>query len=612
MMNGTYDEYHHSICDGMIFEAEKCCYSLYFFGSILENEVSPSNIGELKIFQLPNLEQFDGVIIAPNTMPSFKMIDYFKDILPLDKGIPIVSMGLKMDGAYNIDIRDNGCMEAIVRHFVQDHGYSVINYISGPLENNDSIERMNAYKKVLEEHGIPIDEKRIFYGNFNRELGRQAVIQFLNSDIPFPQAIICANDSMALGAYAELIRHGLRVPEDVALSGYDFIREAEYSSPQFTSVISPLYDMGKKAVQIISNVVSGKEQAHFYLFDAKTVLSRSCGCSGLSSVDIRTVNNELVKRFDELRIYSLISSSMMRLLSGDYSMADISKKLTELIQILGFRQLYFCIDNNSMSMDMAQSGGYPEQMELFLGYVDGRYIHNTTFRTEDILPHLDNNDRSDIVFAPLFHNEHTFGYLALDYQHAEIFMSNILLQNIRLALENLRIQNVLKEYAITLEELSLRDPLTGVYNRRGLENQSKLLIGEANADKKLLSVVFVDLDGLKKINDNFGHAAGDDAIQIIARVLQQCAHSTDIVARIGGDEFVNIGFVNNEESLRSHVFSLESRLKLFNEHSQKPYPVNASFGWCLKQPEDDLDLMEMIKLADARLYEAKYARSHCV
>lgn len=602
-LNGISHYYQHTICEGIVKQAEELGFCVLFFASDVRSIVNENNEGELKLFTLPDMHDFDGIIVATNTISSAQAVEYISKALPA--GIPVVSIGPSIGGSFSVDSVDNGCMETLMRHLITEHGFSRINFISGPAGNPDAEFRLSIYKKVLAEYGIDYDDKRVFGGDFTRECAREAVIHFLQDSGCLPQAIVCANDNMALGAYAELVRHGLSVPEDIALSGYDCIREAETHVPRITTVKQPLFEMGSRAVLIINDVIAGSNTQKEYRYDSQTVIAGSCGCEDAAPMDERQFVKELVLKTDELRIYDNISSSMMELLTGAYTMQDIVNQLAYLARVLAFGHFYLCINEDSLVNHAQISSGYPGEMTLMLGIAGGTVRTGLRFKTKDVLPEPDSNTTA-LVFAPLYYKKNTFGYIAFDFSHSSSFMQRFWVKNVRLALENLRTQDELKQYSLALEEISLHDPLTGVLNRRGLQKRSKSFMGAD--DKGMLFVIFVDLDGLKHINDTYGHAAGDEAIQVIADILRNCSRPGDIIARMGGDEFVLVGVVPSEEALRSMLFSMQSYGMLYNEHSGKPYTVNASYGWYL-QKNDKLSLMQMIDKADSHLYEQKRLRS---
>lgn len=603
-LNGLSDYYQHTICEGIARQAEELDFSVLFFASRVRYNVNENNEGELKLFTLPDMRSFNGIIVATNTITSEETVEYLKKTLPAS-GIPVVNIGPSINGSFSVDSVDNGCMETLIRHFITEHNFNRINYISGPPSNPDAKFRLDKYKKMLAEYGIEYDDNRIFIGDFSRECAREAITRFLQSSSELPQAIVCANDNIALGAYAELTRRGLRVPEDIALSGYDCVYDAEHHLPRITTARQPLMEMGRRAVHIINDVISGKPVEKDYIYDSQVVIAGSCGCIDPSPMDERQLVEEFVLNNDELGKYDNISTSMMELLTGTYTIQDVVNQLIHLARALDFRHLYFCVNENSLINHSQISNSYPKEMTLMLGIVNETVHTGLKFKTKYILPALD-KDSTALVFAPLYYKNNTFGYIAFDFNHSSNIMHRIWVKNVRLALENLRTQDALKQYAVALEEISLHDPLTGVLNRRGLEKRSKSLM---SADAQgMLFVIFVDLDGLKRINDVYGHAAGDEAIQVIAAILRHCSRPNDIIARMGGDEFVCVGIVPDEDTLRSMLFSMQSYGTLHNEHFAKPYTVNASYGWCLQQWEEKLSLMQMIDKADSHLYEQKRLR----
>lgn len=604
-LNGISDYYQHTLCEGIAKRAEELGFSVLFFASRLNNAVNENNKGELKLFTLPDMRGFDGIIVATNTINSIETVEYLKKSLPLDS-IPVVNIGAPINGSFSVDSIDNGCMATVIRHFIVQHRFTRINFISGPTSNPDVQHRLDIYKKVLSEYGIEYDESRVFIGDFSRECARDAITRFLSDQGDLPQAIVCVNDNLALGAYAELTRRGLRVPEDIALSGYDCVHDAEYHLPRITTVKQPLREMGRRAVQIINDINSGEHVQREYMYDSEVVIAGSCGCTDAAPIEERQLVEDLALNLDDLRFYNETSASMMELLTGTYTMQDVVNQLTNLSRSLAFKHLYFCVDEGSLVNQTGNSAAYPDEMTLMLGIVNDTVYTDLRFKTKDILPPLD-QDMIALVFAPLYYKNTTFGYIAFDFNHSSSFMHRIWVKNVRLALENLRTQHALKQYAVALEEISLHDPLTGVLNRRGLEKHAQSLT--RTNSKSMLFAIFVDLDGLKRINDAYGHAAGDEAIQVIAEILRHCSRPGDIIARMGGDEFVCIGLVPDEETLRAMLFSMQSYGKLYNDRSVKPYAVNASYGWCLQPLDENLSIMQMIDKADSDLYEQKRMRS---
>jgi diguanylate cyclase (GGDEF)-like protein len=219
-----------------------------------------------------------------------------------------------------------------------------------------------------------------------------------------------------------------------------------------------------------------------------------------------------------------------------------------------------------------------------------------------------------IMFAPLHYQEKAIGYLAITYDHEfenALFRYNTLLTNISILLENSRIQNQLKNTVQKLENMYIRDHMTNVYNRRGFYQQVPELLRSCISDKRFIMVISVDLDGLKPINDLYGHKEGDNAITTIAKTLSSVAVSGEIVARFGGDEFVVAGICDDEQYAKSYVDHLNECLKYYNENSGKPYKVQASCGiHCTKVEDHNVTIDDLIKVADEYMYIQKQSKKY--
>jgi diguanylate cyclase (GGDEF)-like protein/PAS domain S-box-containing protein len=166
----------------------------------------------------------------------------------------------------------------------------------------------------------------------------------------------------------------------------------------------------------------------------------------------------------------------------------------------------------------------------------------------------------------------------------------------------------LAEQAEELRHLSLRDGLTGLYNRRGLLELSQQVVRVAEREQHQLAVVFVDLDGLKAINDGLGHEHGDRAISEAGELLRSTCRATDLVARLGGDEFVVLASNVDEKSISALKDRLNLALAARNARPEREYELAFSLGFALYDPRAPLPLEQLISEADARMYEAKQAR----
>lgn len=156
-----------------------------------------------------------------------------------------------------------------------------------------------------------------------------------------------------------------------------------------------------------------------------------------------------------------------------------------------------------------------------------------------------------------------------------------------------------------LKRQSLTDDLTDLYNRRGFLSVSSHHIDSARRQGRKLLVIFADLDGLKKINDSLGHSAGDQAIKDVAETLKASLRTSDVTARVGGDEFVVLTTVAHGEEAEAVVARLKANIDAFNQNNPRPYKLSVSFGTAELDPDGDIDLIELLNRADCRMYEHK-------
>ena len=176
-----------------------------------------------------------------------------------------------------------------------------------------------------------------------------------------------------------------------------------------------------------------------------------------------------------------------------------------------------------------------------------------------------------------------------------------LMKTMHFAIERNQIQQELKSQAV-------KDELTQVYNRRGLLTLSDQLWGLALRKQMGISLLMCDLDGMKHINDTHGHNAGDSALRDTSSILKECFRSSDIVARIGGDEFAVLAIASEKNSSDLLIQRLQEKIKIHNKKSVQPYELSISMGLAYTDPKMTFSINTMMIMADEELYTHKRAR----
>jgi LacI family transcriptional regulator len=173
---------------------------------------------------------------------------------------------------------DNHCgVAALMAHLVEAHHYRRIAHLRGEAGHEDSIQRELGYRRALESFSIPYDPALVETGAFNAEQARLAVRRLLSRGARF-QAIFAADDESASGAMMELREAGLRVPEDIAVVGFDDLSLAEHLSPTLTTVHSPIEEAAYTAARLLLAAIAGRSQPQPPLLPTSLVIRHSCGC----------------------------------------------------------------------------------------------------------------------------------------------------------------------------------------------------------------------------------------------------------------------------------------------------------------------------------------------
>ena len=252
-------EYQQDFASGLSSAGSKLGIDICIFNSQghMNVAISTSEVGESMIYDLPDLNEFDGIISMPATMGSDIALKKVYEVLAPYKGKPHVSIDVPQEGAVTIMFNDRISVEEMTEHLISEHGARKIAFVSGPLNSNVATERIDACRNVMKRHGLSLDQGMIFDGQWTRIGGRIAAEKILDIGGELPDAIMCGNDDMALSVIECLNDHGIRVPTDIAVTGFDALREAIMRG--LTTICRPIDRSARKAIEILNKWIDGEE-----------------------------------------------------------------------------------------------------------------------------------------------------------------------------------------------------------------------------------------------------------------------------------------------------------------------------------------------------------------
>ena len=283
ILNDVLGTYQSVLWSGVTNAAAKLDVDLICFlgGSLGPVPDSEYVYQQNTLYDLVNDANVDGLIIS-TTLGSFIEQEEFEAFCKSYQPLPIVTAGFAFEGLPAVMVENKEGLHELVEHLIEKHGYRRIAFIQGPRGSEEADLRYEAYAEALKEHGLAIDPDLIAPGDYLPATGREAVALFvdqrgLEPGVDF-EAVVAANDSMALAALEELQDRGVRVPEDVAVVGFDDDVEARSAVPALTTVRQPIQEIGAGAVEFLLSLIEGDEVPEQVVYPTQTVIRQSCGC----------------------------------------------------------------------------------------------------------------------------------------------------------------------------------------------------------------------------------------------------------------------------------------------------------------------------------------------
>ena len=591
--------------------------------------------------ELLKAEDIDLIMIVSSAYQTYISPDDLKKYLEPFTNKPIVSIAvdLPFDNVHYTVCNCEKAYDEVVDHLVNVHGCKNIGFVSALKTNSKEASlRFEAYKKSLENHHLKFNSKNVIEGYFIREAAYNVTLDQFKSknDVEF-DALISSNDLMAEGCMKALQELGFKIPKDIKVIGFDDTVRASFTAPSLSTIDQNIAGQGHAAAEIAHRILNGEDVPRETKIFAEPIYRQSCGCIKATStsflnkdqngkiIDNRHINSYTIEEYTEtskdiISIYTLIDT-----FHTNHTLKELFSSLSEISSQMRFSSMAVALYEEPISFKKNEDIIIPDKAYLKVFIEGSKQIIPYDEKGIEVNPHKNlipqtyaSHMSGAYIVHPIFAGEKQYGYLVVHPINLKFHMHHVYLKLIINAIASAYdfTQAITKNEVLTSrnekllknnQELNFQnsiDELTQLLNRRGFMDRAEKALKKAAKEGSSGMVFFADMDGLKKINDNYGHKVGDLAIQTEARVLEEAFRDSDIVGRLSGDEFavVSTGLTDGYVSaIRTRINQLN---RLYSEKADLPITLSMSLGAVSFTP-DNSNLDELLSKADQMLYKEK-------
>lgn len=587
--------------------------------------------GELNIYNIINPDLFDGFIITPVPMTEDNNFFLYNSLLESFKDIkkPVVSVDAPFGDFPVVYTDDKSSFFHITEHLINKHDCKIFDILSGPDLSHLTNERLEGIFEAFEKHKISFNKDHIFRGDYWYDSGEKLADRYISGELDLPHAVICLSDHMAVGLVNRLIKNNIRVPQDVIVTGFGAVREAALNTLPITSCVPYQSKTGKAAVDYLHNVFEKQPVDKSYIESDEDPVKRlklgmTCGCPedvGYTRAYTDDGGRSLKYNYNDNEIWNNIDMTMLqesymteKLTAVDNPRLCLEKIYESKYLLKPYKHFYICLNHDWLEPEKCITKGYENTMNLALSAEFGSKLHGyeyhvffgpeneKTFPVTSMLPAFETEFEEPQVFyfTPLHFGSESLGYAVLQNDLREPgFIGEVYRNYLRIINNALEMSRA--KYRITY--LSEHDAMTGLKNRRGMETFLETKMQNAQKDDMIFAIV-IDMDGLKKRNDSYGHSEGDKGITLVAQATKSITSENEVCVRGGGDEFFVLGIGSyTKEMLETKLSNFAGYLETANETME--YPVEASIGYSLMKFDEKEGFEVVLDKADVKMYEAK-------
>ncbi|MCR5672420.1 MAG: substrate-binding domain-containing protein [Lachnospiraceae bacterium] len=409
MLSSTWDsEYSKAVIAGILERIGDDDMELHIFNAYDDLLEIDYLIKGREIYSLPNPKWYDGLLIAFTTVESEKLV---KDITSKfhEYNKPIVGIDTHAENAIFCGLDNYRSMYQLVEHMITIHDCRTLNYLGGPEYHNENAERYRAFCDCLTAHGIRVENKRVLHKRFRKRNGAEAYKEWKERGVNMADAVICANDFMALGYTEAAANDGLAVPDYTKVTGFDNIDEAQNYSPSITSVNRNWKALGYESMDALLEALDNNTEFDTRFVEGSVAFNESCGCE--LSRDIRSDYNKNIRKNKEQMEGLMKHGYIRQMLLNSRSIDEFMENITKCDEKFDIGDVAISLNRSFFDGDPdMKKVGYDTEMTLISDQGREDIDHN-----ERLYPDGWRQKSNAFLFSSLRNNEQTYGYAVMPY-----------------------------------------------------------------------------------------------------------------------------------------------------------------------------------------------------
>ena len=565
-----------------ITEAHRRGYAVLVFNSSLDQ--SPNSMHEqscYSVFDLIPFQIVDMIVIMSEAIANRVVTNTIASIAK-EHRIPFLAYDGKMEGVPSVFCYSNQAFSMLLDHVFGKHQCRRVDLMTGIRGNYGSECMVMAYSEALRKYNLPFEEERVGYGNYWEDPAKEAAERFLLHDTP--DAIVCVNDEMAIAVCAVLQSHGLRVPEDVIVTGSDGIIKERFHSPRLTTCIKDYERLCAAFFDTAELVLDGENVSLDTEIKPLLRISESCGCCVTEQRDQNQAIHDLYARLQ----ICLHQESEEHWLLG----AMLERQQPTVIDYLDVisgcipENSYLCL-RDSLSVDLTENSlqQFADATELMSAVMHRRKEKQfSIIQRAALIPGLEDvlSAGKAVFFNSIYMQNEVYGYYAYygDDPEEECFKLPKFIHTAGNVIGSCLATSRMQTMNERLVAARVRDSLTGMLNLHGAVKALTDRLHNEKHEKERLVLIVIGLNRLRQINSIFGRAEGDQALLSLSNAITDSIDSDVTAARIGGDEFM-IAFLESDHQMNTSealISVLKKRMASYNQVSGKSYTMEISVG----------------------------------